>query len=415
MKLFLSFLLAGTFLLTACARDGGTPPTQDPHLPPSWYQLENETPPEPTSPETDKAVEAAFGIYTDALTEVEPETSSAAPSLIAQNPSDFVPWHLDGLIANFAVGVGGLYGSTILDGAAAVRATWRKTARGLPPPSATRSASGIAFRGSMSEKQVASALEPAIQTALAGKTIRDEKRFRRNANAEGMRFLNTCRALESMPPLRRWRLAAFAFEVGFGASGQITPTWEAGGAVAMTFTWVAPEVARVLNPPTAADRRMHRFVSSMAALIPAAETDARPIREGGFPLNAIEFGLAVGYQREFGLASAAVAANSKLAFIRTDQPGESPSLSPDGTDVPFVGPGPNRIVAKVPAEKFRKGMRQAISMGRYFTERAAKRETPVWRLDTLQTEFAVSVTGLIKMASVSGAASLTLVFGNLSP
>jgi len=171
MRIISVALLALTLTTAvACSKgsdSGAGAPAARPALPNTWL---NGSDPDASfatpSAAATQAVRAAFFAHTFALEQVSGlGTAIETSETDFQHSADWVPWHLDGLIAGFGVDFGGVFGSLMADGSPSVKVTWQKQ---TAPKAAAKSprATAVRLHPGMSAADVSSLVEPAIRTAI---------------------------------------------------------------------------------------------------------------------------------------------------------------------------------------------------------------------------------------------------------
>lgn len=208
-------LIAAIFLiLAACSKDqsGSGSRGAPPALPASWLNgsdSDSSSSLPPATAEATQSVQAAFHAHTSALEEVLSKDSPAATVVSAEgHPADWVPWHLDGMIAAFGVDVGGIFGTLLADANPAVKITWQRQVTPSPAPRSPR-ATSVRFHPGLTSKDVAALVEPAVQMAVATKSVGNADNMRRNLYAEGQKFLSLVRVLSAVSPGPAWHIDGY--------------------------------------------------------------------------------------------------------------------------------------------------------------------------------------------------------------
>lgn len=429
-------------------------------LPKSWYQLpENGGPQKPAernqqpTAEMSETVRTAFSVHTGALAELEeaPTLELDSNFALVLRPANYTPWHLDGMIANFAVSGGGLFGPLMLDGEASVKATWRRVAKkksathGFAAKAAVaKKPAAFKFRSAMTDKDIAKMLEPAVRSAVATKAVRNERAFRHNLNQQGKSFAKMARLMNRVPSRRGWHVHGYELKLAFTAEGQVSATMGVGGSLAVYFKWEEEEKSSLLEaePLLGLDEvlfgNLVSFTRTMASLIPEALNDAAEIRRSGFELEEFTVGIGLTVGGDIGVASVEGSVDGKMIFasdnndhgftdseINADQQGSGEDFVPMvasqvpsqehlayaqmvGTSIESLASG--QMVYRVARSRFRSGMKEALTMGAYFAGEGRKEDTASWKLAELETEFQASIGGDVSIVTVSGRGNFALIF-----
>jgi hypothetical protein len=445
----LSVLLICAILTVSCSKSGGDSagtPSQKGSLPSSWYVLpENggSTTLDETSPEADASVRTLFRAQTRALEASGPGPAALA-ALVAPGgaPSDWVPWHLDGMIASFAVSVDGLFGALLLDGTASIKGTWQRSQQPVSPPSSTPTkASAIHLDSRMTEADLAAKMEPVIRSAMASGKVRNEPALRENLHNRSRGFLAVCAALESMPRPKGWHVDSFQLQLTVGASGQVSPAIGVGGVLNVFFDWTMPQ-GTTPHPGGQVPPGLAQNVRDLSAIFQSAlaslPEDRLRLRGSGLVLDMFQLGVAVGAAGDIGIARVAGVANGKIIF-RADAshsevaalklPGESTgfvSLVGRESDAqPFAFAEANTVALdrrydgtvayQVGSGAFGRGLEKALRMAEYFARQARQADSKNWKITQVEAEFDTSVTGDLKIATVSGQGQVVLDFDRIDP
>jgi hypothetical protein len=439
-----------------CARNtqsGKTPPA----LPASWVDPTAKNLPlnagdDEPSPEVTASVQTAFRAHTMALENAslrseisiqsnKQKAGKPTPKYLdpkPETPSDEVPWHLDGIVGSFAIDVGGVFGMLVADGVPSIKVTWQKqAATESVNPHPARKSKGIRFRANMTRDEMLRTLEPAVQSAIATKSVSDITNFRRNLTREGMRFLSLTRVMSTVPAARGWHVDGYQLLLSFNASGDFTPAIGIGGGVAVFFDWEATSSvpkSSLSTEEAALKENMGGFVQSISSIIPAARADATEIRKAGFELGVFQIGLGITAGGTIGIASTQGAAVGRIIF-KKDEHGAAPSARTIGVMLPendailpvnFIStaqPGVKLdssvaisrqdggiVVSQVPPERVRDGLRRAINMGAFFARNTAAVDSARWKCTEIEAGFDVTINGDLTFMTVGGTGLVRLGF-----
>jgi hypothetical protein len=454
-------LLSFSLLDFACSAHSNPPSGA---LPQSWVNLhddknnksvDNFVMPDASA---DAAVQSAFKANVSALSQATDAqaANSTLPVSVNSHPSDWTPWHLDGMVGYYAISQGGILGALLYSGTESIKLTWQKVAPPAVVPaaaspsapvvtttaipelpatltSATASSStqslktpALKVTPQMTASDLPAALEPSIQVALASGKIQNESVFRTNLLSHAQRFFSVAQVLSSIPRASEWYVDGYQLNLSVSASGQVTPLIGVGGAVSLYFDWsrsTDPTAAATLTDTNAPSpdgnlltNELKNFVSLMSSEIPQAITESMSVQKNGFYLDMIQIGLGVTAGGSIGVAQATGGDIGRVIFKR-DVTVSAPStpISVESTQELNVMPAlassaPAGFSYRINARKVRNSLKKAISMANYFAARAKNAETARYHLNQIEAEFDMSLGGDLKLAVVNGIGQFVLDF-----
>ncbi len=449
---FLLFLVAlpTMGLVMSCSQSDGISLPPKGNLPVSWYQLPQNgssspgltpsSPDEEPSRAMEDSVRAQFRAHTGAL-----EKLSQSGSPLQPNPAiygkDYVPWHLDGMIANFAITVNGVFGALLGGGVANVKATWQQPAKQQAQAHHATQARHIKVNSLLTSKQLIQQLEPAIRSAVATHSVQNEAALRRNLNIEAERFLTLAKVLNALPARRSWHVDSFQQQLTFGIQGQVTPAIGAGGTVNLYWDWQKSSDISSTGGirETELFRNVEVFAQSMSKLIPEALIDSKELTQSGFVLDQFQVGVGIMAGGQFGIVEALGMAQGKIVFKNAPDNSALPkktelALSSVRSPTIFViaaDTSEKRLFAdqigarsgatmdglrgyEVPVDRFRNGIKHALHMAGFFLKNAVAADTSHWKLTQIETEFDANIGGQISLATVVAQGQLVLDFDRVT-
>ena len=317
-------------------------------------------------------------------------------------PGDWMPWHLSGIIASFAVSADGFFGPLVYDGTPSIKGTWTPRVQSPAPVVHSSGKSALTISRQTTSADVASQLEPAIQAVLASGHGGDEKNLRTAILKYAEEFRVVSQMLSSTQ-LPGWEVENYRLELNISASGLVTPVIGAGAAVNLRFDWEKPVQSEL---GIRSETPMSGFVQALSQEIQAAANLATPIKSAGFQLNEFRIGVGISSAGNLGIAQEQGNAVGSITFCRreagTVQEGQNPATL-------------NLIRAQndhpLERAKFRRGLSRAIKMGSYFA-RMSKNENPnsKWEISEIEAEFDLSAGGTLGLATTSGLGVAVLTF-----
>ncbi len=428
-------------------------------LPKSWYEMpengttgvseaaNNEDIVMP-APKADAAVQAAFAANLEALPDSSQLMSSSLMAEQWDKPADWVPWHLDGFIATFALSHSGLFGNLLFAGTESIKGTWEQSAAKSSALAGTKTPA-LRVTAKTTTAEMLKQLEPTIRIAESSGAVKNKENFRANLTKQAERFVAISRALDSTPFHSRWHVGGYRLNLYANAAGNVTPTMGVGGGFSLFFSWdkIAGAPAGASTPENALSQKLGPLTQMIAAEIPEALRDSRDLQASGFDLETIEMGLGISAGGSIGIVQGEVGALGKVIFKKKTD-GDLVALAAfnqgeaiaDGylnliessvneahikyahdAGIPFAvdafspaGAGltsmQEELVYRIPASRIRNGLKRALKMAAYFTAKARAADTKKWKLAEIEAEFTLSLGGDLKIAIVNGRAQFTLGF-----
>jgi len=450
----------------SCADRNETKTARPATLPKSWLKLPddgsgNRRKFEPPSAAMDEAVRTQFAVHTAALSALSP-AEAGTEAVSTSHPKDWVPWHADGMIVNFTVDVGGVFGALAGDGTTVVKVTWQQppvpaTRISAPKPPAApaadkgaghinkpkhagRNRKSILFNSAMNAVDVRRMLEPAVQSAIATHKVSNETAFRKNLAERGAQFLTLVKVLDAVPANHKWHVDSLQAQLTVDVQGNVSPMTGIGGQMNIYFDWqksAGPASAGAIKDGPLF-KNVVAFAQSMSALIPNELLDSKEIQKSGFILDQFQVGVGILGGVHIGVAQAQGELQGKIIF--KSNPPSAAGLAADMTTLSFspevvassipymtsssmaslftdqisVAPSmqvqPNLQLHQIPSEAFRQGLAQAIQMATYFAEKARAVDTKRWNVTQIETEFDIAVGGGFALATIEGQGQFVLDF-----
>ncbi|MFZ9002080.1 MAG: hypothetical protein ACO20H_12305 [Bacteriovoracaceae bacterium] len=211
------------------------------------------------------------------------------------------------------------------------------------------------------------------------------------------------------PLHKSWKLEAIQANFGISASGNVNYI-SFGTAVELTFEWSfnddTSELSAYPNGP------LESLVWAITEDLHESMNDTKYLR----PVEW-EVGLSIGADGEIGIASAGASVGTTLVFspitaMNLDK--VRPSLVKLENHIPLMITERNKSVdrlIKIGRKKFKKGLKKAIKIGDYLSQKAMK-QNKKWKFSGMTTEFEIGLEGGIGVATVSGGAALKIEFEN---
>ncbi len=428
------FLASGIVaILAACSpSQNGESASSITPLPKSWYTVpekgagENAKP----APEAAESVQSVFRVQQEALNQAR------SRSMSFQSTS---PWHLDGLMADFSISQGGLFGILLGPGTPSVRSIWRINQPQAVPSHQKKLAKSRSVSVSAHSKpsDVVRQMEPMIRAAVATGAVQNETNLRRNLRLQAASFIRLCRAMDRVHVNGPWHVDAFQLFLTFDAYGQVTPTVGVGGTVNVSFDWQrasddSPDVA-----VTPLAHNLDQFTQLIEEELQIVSQESHDLPGLGFELSEFEVGMGLTAGGDIGMIGISGGISARLIFLKDDPPAPDPSVpfyeigvrsvnliktSSDKATFDYasrkgiaykrakLASAQDAVVYEIPREQFREGLRQAIGMGSFFVNLAKRATMPNWSLGDIRTEFDLSIGGSFALATFDVSGQITMDF-----
>ena len=329
--------------------------------------------------------------------------------------------------------------------------------------------SDLMIHGIASVDQVTKAIEPRIRAAIDSGVVRNPDAFRKQVVTAAQSFRAMAARLstiqvdggEAMKP------SAFRFEISVDADGNINPVVSVGGGIDLRFDWVIGDTnedpdglkAMLAQSPQAAHAAdsMESFVRGILPDLNEAMTSTSDIKASGFALSSVRIGLILTADFDVAVAQTSTEAIASIVFGDNDEEGgcsdpdgdgdchnhESLKLASDraatwqddgGVPVFVSKKNPAKLlyaqsnsqafkpalalmdetasdgqIYRISHDKLQEGLKRAIWMSGFFTSHASALGSS-WRIKELETEFDLSLSGTLGIATVGAGGELELEF-----
>jgi hypothetical protein len=410
--------------------------TEKPPVPTNWVigsENESET-------ETVRAVTDGTEGDDDQLSDAEAPTladttqelfNTQASSLNALPTPAKAPWRLSAVMTDLTISASGWLGFLVQKGSPAVTTIWRKQYSGSPPavssPAAlvadeTIPAADLQVGPESTPGDIERDLEPSVQALLATGTIKGETNLRRNLLAAAQDFQNTTILLASVKPKGQWWVSRFRLDFVVDVSGNVTPAVGIGAEARVRFEWhrLRPKASPAPTPKTlVAFSRTPGLAENLVGFAGNLADDLSEIADGsavsakGFRAYTYRVGLGISAKGNVGVAKAAGTLTGHLYFSRdVTKPVVHPKPSEGGATMNLISDAGPQNVIPIDRQAFRRGLRKALRIGRFFARHADKARGK-WKIHELRTAFDLSFGGKTGVVTVGGVAATEISFYNL--
>lgn len=427
--------------LAGCARHSsdsstGTAAVSTAALPTTWVTLpendksssastDTKTKPLESEPseEANQKIRATLRAHTDALGDI-----SANPAPARTDSKNRTPWHLDGVIADFALTADGIFGALLGEGQAAVKLTWQK--QSTQTGKAARSTL-VKVTSNTTPAELSRQIEPTVRAALASGSVKNEAALRSNLNRQALDFLTVSRMLSRVPSFGAWTLNGYRLILTFDASGQVTPLASLGGTGVIMLNWEKPDTAAEQSnaPSSERERRILQGITEIAQVVEPALTLDTTGNQNGLVIDELHLGVGISAAGDIGIAHADTQVFGKLLFTRSvsaamqdaqfeipqdtslnliSQGGSSSNLEYAVNEgiVSTHQPDGRGVIYRISAGRFRKGLGHALRMASYFADRAREVNLSTWPLTEIEAGFTTSISGQLRLVTVGGSAQV---------
>ncbi|MBF0314095.1 MAG: hypothetical protein HQK52_11820 [Oligoflexia bacterium] len=472
ITLLLLFFLFSTPAIIANASDEGYFDGDPGHLPDSWYKLPEDNMANKSLAATAASgeVEAgnprlsrSFERVMDTNEEIMSRLSSSTTE--ASDDKTLAPkkhWRLTWISTLFTVSSSGLMGLITGKGTTSLHLWWRKKIlpnnKELQPP--TESTPTVAISPRMSDSQLTSELEPAIKLALASKKVSDPKKFRDDVHVAAKNFRAVVKDLSNLKSAndRCWWANKFRTDLVLTASGTVmvapAVTVSMGGEVFVRMEWARLErdnnnksnsSTGASSDKTELGKFVNAMISNIEKIAATAENENNPIQfngirvaigmsAGGTVHVAKLSGSAIGHlyfksdvcpNKNLDNKSLTAAVDESIWVEAAARPDYIQLAKSEGIPYKFVPATPSlngdnkslmgRALYRVNSARFQNGLKKSVRIARYFTNIITKREEKrgersKWEIFRVWSGFALSLTGTVGVATVSGISQIELEF-----
>ncbi|MGZ3706191.1 MAG: hypothetical protein ACXWP1_09925 [Bdellovibrionota bacterium] len=416
MKFLSLASLCALLCLAGCSKPhDSNPPAAA--APSSWTTLPEaggSTSYEEPSSEFTKAVESKLSTSSLALEAASPEKPRAGK------------WHLGGMMANFGLSVGGIFGFIGAAGTTSLEVIWTRT---LNQRAKHAAQAALKISPNSSELELRGRLEPMIKVAAASGRFPDNENVRNGLFARALGFRKLCAALARVRAPNKFHASELRLEIDIDASGQITPVIAAGGSVALRFDWDFddPVPGVEARPATAFEKSLASLVNGLSQDIAGAVARYPSLEGSPYELKQVKFSLGISESGDIAIATEDSAIIGTVEFERADELPEISPASPAGNvrilnakksqnpaTLAFAaanGITHNADTFVIPHEKLRNGLARAVRIGAYFGKRAKAAESATWKIIEISPEFDLSIGGTLGLKTIAGTAGIELTFG----
>jgi len=453
-RAFLSVVLIG-----AWAARGNATPADAGRVPADWISLPEETGAQlfhqPSNLEDerahlDKSLRRIFLSQGDALLAAkQPTVRVPSP---AKKPSDWVPWRLKAVSTDLAVSASGLIGVLGFKGTPSVSVYWakRESHSHLSNLDDDPEFPVFRFNETPGPRGKKAQLEVIHRTVLASGRVKNTKELRGNLERAVNQFQDLSVAAKSASADGAWYLGFLRMDLEISASGRVK--WgSVGGAVKIRLEWHhaqatagtpsaprAPEVPVKFNPT---QKNLRALVGSLCEDLASASNNPMV---ANYQARMFVVGLGIGASGNVGVAKASASAIGYMHFFYsptsrrpsrfigddTERPSKDPFYlidhDPSAETLRFAKSNgietvpSNQFVEggatafKLDRQAFRIGLRKAFQIGKYFAEQADKTKNDEWAINIIRPAFALSVSGDVGLAKLTGQVSALIQFNNLA-
>jgi hypothetical protein len=448
-KLPIFFVLL--LLLSGCGAENLA--SAPPAVPSDWHVLpENlpagEIPVAESESETEARLAPSLDAFFESTGEALDGTTEAPGTRALGVPKDLAPWHAEYFMTDLGLTASGRIGALVLKGSPAVNVYWRKKPAQAPAPDAepvpapADALPSAAIDAQATPEDIARELEPSVRAALASGRIDDEGALRRSLLESALELQSLGRALGANPGLGWWPTRV-RLDLIAEASGKVlpAPVVNVGGEARFRLEWhrimrAAPAGGGPRPAPALTERgeRFRELVSTLALDLEALSEETDKLE--GFKAYSFRVGIGASAGAKLGIVKGSASLLAIVYFGRdvakpkispkdalrlaapatipliVDQPSDSGLRFAAARGIGFERSGRDAVFA-VDREQFRKGLRKAAKLGRFFAKRAKKAKGGSWRIYEMRTGFDMSVTGTVGLVDLGGLATSEINFYNM--
>lgn len=430
------------------------------NTPSSWYQL----PEDKVTHESDvnfvetessstleENIDAIFQADQVALNRgIKGYSVSETPNFVSK-PKDWVPWRAEIFMTDLSLSAGGLLGVLTTKGTATVRAYWRKQyprqQEYVNPDDLLEAKGAIHFSQYSTPTDIKRQIAEAINIGVQAKKIIDTPLLRTELFKAAEDFQALAFTLDSTPSDKPWWVQRFRVDFTVDGSGHVNPAVVVGGEVRFRFEWhrikkASSAKSKIQPQPSAVNKilnqtELQKFVKNMSEDIEEAFPYAPDM---DFQAHTMRMGIGISAKGTIGVVKGSAGVVGQIYFTRdVKRPTKNlpqPKFADSNEPVIIIerNPPANHIlfaeargshfelnettdhikeaVYKVNRKNFRKGLKKAAKISKFFIDRAAKQKGPGWKIFELRTGFDASISGELDMAVIQGAVTAQVNFFN---
>jgi len=363
------------------------------------------------------------------------------------------PWRLTGFVGNLGVAVNGKVGLLGWKGSSGLSVFWiPKKVQGLHQFSAAKvseelsSDAALVLTAQTSPAALDAEINSIIKGAMASHKVKNEAELKKNFREAVLDFVDIASKVDNANTNGEWFTSRLRADLDLDASGNVGFS-SVGVGLKVRIEWFRTAGKKQAPIRKSAGRwldlrGMEDFLLAMCEDLDAAVEDGNT-PGADFQPRFLKVGLGMGASGNVGLAKASASASMLIYFSRSkDRPKrritafssarkERPLYMVESRPTPEqlrLGRSVGKLVStssdesgmikdaiyQLDREIFRKYLKRAISIGRFFAESADESKTKRWKPKYIATSFDISVGGGIGVATVSGSVGTSITFENQS-
>lgn len=412
-------------------------------------------------------VDSIFEASSEAIEEGDTQANEALGAMSLENegpaenrPPDWVPWRFEYLMTDLSLTGSGLIGALTAKGTATVRAFWRRqgpkpTAEDYlmtAPESEKNEEPILTFNENTTTDDILRQMEPAVKLAVATGKVKDTPDLRKNLLAAGEEFQMIAMCIPSNDAHLPWWVSRFRLDFSVDAAGRVEPVGYVGGEVRFRFEWhrIKRKETKFLptNYTTLTARQMKLkdsikdFVTNTAGDLQEAFNEHSGL---SFKAHQIRIGIGISVKGELGVIKGAAGIVGQIYFNREVHrpvlyPVKPKSLLADSEDtnssfyiieknpiqshiqlaqakgISFEsqssGGNFTEVIYKIDRKLFRKGLKKAAKISKFFAKRAQKSNGKKWKVYELRTAFDASLSGGLDAVTIGGSTTAQISMFN---
>lgn len=313
-------------------------------------------------------------------------------------------------ITDFSVSKSGLFGLSSLKGRSAVEFGWKKKndSKGLAEEAQVE----IEGDSPRSLKLSADQIE---EIAVSTGKVKSSPLLRQNIETSLMEA-RTIMSEVNVMDFPGWKLGGLRLDLNIGANGRVWFFSKVGAVVRIRINWKRTKVTAHGKAVAPVNGNTNRFVSKVLY-------DLDKIYSGGsiagFKVKVVNIGVGVTQKGSvlglFGSASAGFIGHLRFEPVKKSLPDTTPMTdsSLPTEDIEYVGneeSGKGMNFLFIPRNKWRDGLRKSLRLATFFAS-SASRFNGKWQITDMKTEFELTKSGFLGLASTSANSIIALELG----
>jgi hypothetical protein len=331
-------------------------------------------------------------------------------------PVNEMGWRLVALAFDLGLSAEGKVGTLTLKGSPGVQVYWRKKESDVKKAAFFEAPADDALNMELNDEMPMSEIERQVsvvaKTALSTAKIKNQNLFQEELQSL-VRGIHQQFGGLGVNQQGEWEVGSYRFDISAEASGKIHLFSSAGAALRIRLEWHKTKKAAFINvaDPILRDRR-EQIANLLAAL--TADLSALTENEGAdFAAKSMRIGLGLSAKGEIGVTKSSLGAIVHVGFKRVQKNAGFTQTSATLAQIPIIDSGAGFIdLSHIDREKYRKGLRRAAGLGKFFMRPTSPDSKKTWKLHTIKVQYDMSLSGDIGVVTAGALVSSEIAYEN---